>query len=38
MMTVEMLEKLKKSLVAHEDYRKFPYIDSVGENYNWDWL
>lgn len=31
MMTVEMLEKLKKSLVAHEDYRKFPYVDSVGK-------
>jgi len=31
MMTVDMLEKLKKSLVAHEDYKKFPYIDSVGK-------
>ncbi len=31
MMTVEMLDKLKKSLVAHEGYRKMPYVDSVGK-------
>ena len=31
MMTPEMLVKLKHSLIAHEGYEKFPYIDSVGK-------
>ena len=30
-MTPEMLSKLRKSLIAHEDYRKFPYVDSLGK-------
>lgn len=30
-MTPEMTTKLRKSLVSHEDYRKYPYIDSVGK-------
>ncbi len=31
MMTQEMIAKLKQSLIAHEDYEKFPYVDSVGK-------
>jgi lysozyme len=26
-----MLAKLRKSLIEHEDYRKYPYIDTVGK-------
>ena len=31
MMTPEMISKLRVSLVLHEGYRKYPYIDSVGK-------
>ena len=30
-MTPEILAKLRRSLVAHEDCRKYPYVDSVGK-------
>jgi len=30
MMTEEMKSKLKHLVVTHEDYRKYPYVDSVG--------
>ncbi len=30
-MTPEMLTKLRQSLIAHESYEKFPYVDSVGK-------
>src|SRR5215208_2747785 len=30
-MTPDMLIKLRKSLVEHEGYRKFPYVDTVGK-------
>ena len=30
-MTPEMLTKLRKSIVEHEKYCKFPYIDTVGK-------
>jgi lysozyme len=30
-LTPEMMSKLKKSLVLHEDYKKFPYVDIVGK-------
>lgn len=30
-MSPEMTEKLKRSLVKHEGYQKFPYVDSVGK-------
>ena len=29
-MTTEMFAKLKRSLVLHEEYRKLPYVDSLG--------
>lgn len=31
MMTSEMMQKLKASLIKHEGLRKFPYVDSVGK-------
>jgi len=31
MMTPEMLLKLRSSLVKHESYSKFPYVDTVGK-------
>jgi lysozyme len=31
MMTNEMLSKLRKSLIEHENFRNFPYIDTVGK-------
>ena len=31
MMTVDMSNKLRRSLIKHESYRKFPYTDSVGK-------
>lgn len=31
MMTQPMMDKLKRSLVKHEGYEKFPYLDSVGK-------
>jgi lysozyme len=30
-MTPEMMQKLRKSLVSHEEYRKYPYVDTVGK-------
>jgi len=30
-MTPEMLAKIRQSLIAHEDYRRLPYVDSVGK-------
>lgn len=30
-MTPEMMSKLRRSLIQHEDFRKFPYIDTVGK-------
>lgn len=30
-MTPDMISKLRKSLVEHEGYKKFPYIDTVGK-------
>lgn len=30
-MTPEMMSKLRRSLIKHEDLRKFPYVDSVGK-------
>ena len=29
-MTTEMFAKLKRSLVLHEEFRRFPYVDSLG--------
>ena len=31
MMTPEMTAKLRRSLIQHEAYSKFPYVDSVGK-------
>lgn len=31
MMNQEMASKLKKSLIAHEGYRNYPYVDTVGK-------
>lgn len=31
MMTPEMMSKLRRSLIKHEDYRNAPYIDTVGK-------
>jgi len=31
MMTPGMLAKLRRSLIQHEGYEKFPYIDTVGK-------
>ena len=31
MMTVEMMAKLRRSLIKHEDFKNFPYIDTVGK-------
>jgi lysozyme len=31
MMTPEMISKLRQSLILHEGYRKYPYVDSVGK-------
>jgi lysozyme len=30
-MTDEMFAKLKRSLIAHEDYKKLPYVDTLGK-------
>jgi lysozyme len=30
-MTSEMMAKLKRSLVKHEGWKKFPYLDTVGK-------
>ena len=30
-MTPEMFAKLKRSIVLHESYEKFPYVDTVGK-------
>ena len=31
MLTADMMVKLKKSLVEHEGYCKYPYVDTVGK-------
>jgi len=31
MMTPEMIAKLRRSLVQHEGYNRFPYVDTVGK-------
>lgn len=31
MITQDMMAKLRQSLIAHEEYAKFPYVDSVGK-------
>lgn len=30
-MTPDMIAKLRRSLVEHEGYRKYPYVDTVGK-------
>lgn len=30
-MTSEMLAKLRRSILKHESFRKYPYVDSVGK-------
>ena len=30
-MTPDMQARLRRSLIAHEDYRKYPYVDTVGK-------
>lgn len=30
-MTPEMMMKLRRSLVTHEEYKKYPYVDTVGK-------